>query len=316
MTIDLLTYKLSDLYNNIDQHKAFEWYLQIPVRIGRAFNNPLREDNVASASLVWKGKVLVMVDFANSLYSGDMLRIVMNNEKIGYKEAYKKIWRVLMNNKEYARTVEVKTIDKEVTLIFTKPREWNESDLKYFSDQGIDITLEKDVSACSAVRIGERVYYDDHMYAYDCSDGIYEIYRPFAARGDKFRYNGHRRLIFGWNELPDNGDLLIITKSKKDRIFLKQRGYTAICKTGEGVTWEEHIIKALQTRFKRIVAFYDRDAQGMRNVRSLWKKYKTDFFFINKKWGVKDITDFYKKYGQEQTKQLLQWLNGEQFVKR
>ena len=62
-------------------------------------------------------------------------------------------------------------------------------------------------------------------------------------------------------------------------------------------------LQALKKRFKNIIVFYDNDLPGIDGMCRIKKLYpELKFFWIPRKYGAKDISDFIKKYGLEETK--------------
>ena len=62
----------------------------------------------------------------------------------------------------------------------------------------------------------------------------------------------------------------------------------------------------IKSKFKTILVFYDNDLagiQGMCRIKKIHPELK--FAFIPKKYEAKDISDFYKKYGKQKTKELI-----------
>ena len=121
----------------------------------------------------------------------------------------------------------------------------------------------------------------------------------------KWRGNLSSLDIQGFEQLPEYGDLLIITKSLKDVMVLYEMGYDAIAPPSESSEIPEVVIYNIKRRFKKILVIYDRDATGMRFARSIVNKWKFDFAFINKKYNTKDISDFVKAYSIDDAKRLL-----------
>jgi hypothetical protein len=60
------------------------------------------------------------------------------------------------------------------------------------------------------------------------------------------------------------------------------------------------MLKDLSERFERIVVFYDNDLAGISNMNKIKKEHpELVYFWIPRKYGVKDISDFYKTYGKD-----------------
>ena len=82
-------------------------------------------------------------------------------------------------------------------------------------------------------------------------------------------------------------------------------GITAIAPNSEHLFISEKQFEKLKARFKNIYVFYDNDLTGISNMNKIRKKFNVKCLWIPKKYGVKDISDFYQRYGQEETLKLI-----------
>ena len=87
---------------------------------------------------------------------------------------------------------------------------------------------------------------------------------------------------------------------------LYELGITAIAPNSENIFITESQYQKLKTKFKHILVLYDNDIAGIKGL----KKIKTAFpdikvAFIPRKFNVKDISDFRKKYGKKETEKLI-----------
>ena len=139
------------------------------------------------------------------------------------------------------------------------------------------------------------------MYAYKVFNK-FKIYRPLSDKSIKWRGNLGSLDIQGFEQLPEKGNLLIITKSLKDVMVLYELGYNSIAPASESTVIPEIAMGNIKKRFKKIVVFYDRDATGMKFARKMVNQYNLDFMFIDKKHETKDISDFVKKFGIKKAK--------------
>ena len=142
------------------------------------------------------------------------------------------------------------------------------------------------------------------MYVFKVYDAI-KIYRPLADKKEKWYGSTKRIHIFGYKQLPENSDLLIITKSLKDVMCLYSMGYNAISPASEGTLIPSEIITALKKRFKKIIILYDNDEPGKLYTERMNKKYGLDYIFIPEESGEKDISDYISHYNTDKTKELL-----------
>ena len=194
-----------------------------------------------------------------------------------------------------------------------KRRPWSQIDKQYWDSYFIPKkTLTKfDVSPIQYAFLNDKIiweYSDDcPMYVYKIYNGL-KVYRPLANKTSKWLSSCSQYDIQGFKQLPDFGDLLVITKSLKDVMVLHELGYTAIAPQAESHDIPEHIITHLKERYHKLLLLYDRDKTGMKGVRKLMRKYDLDFAFIPKKYKCKDISDFVRLYGIPETEKILKKL--------
>ena len=143
------------------------------------------------------------------------------------------------------------------------------------------------------------------MYAYKVYDH-FKIYRPLADKYTKWRNNLTEYDIQGYAQLPEKGNLLIITKSMKDVMCLKELGYNAISPSSESTFIPDNALEVLKKRFKHILICFDRDAPGVKNMRKISLKTGLNCFLVHKKFKSKDISDAIKNNNFEV---VSEWLN-------
>jgi hypothetical protein len=139
-------------------------------------------------------------------------------------------------------------------------------------------------------------------YVYHFGAYNYKFYFPFRKKM-RFLHND-AAILQGWDQLPERGRVLVITKSYKDVMKLYEYGIPAIAPMSETLVISVEILNELYKRFDVIAALYDHDETGIRSL----KKYRD--LGVLALWfprsHPKDLTDFYEKYGDEDTKLLIQ----------
>lgn len=87
---------------------------------------------------------------------------------------------------------------------------------------------------------------------------------------------------------------------------LYEFGIPAIAPVSENLFVTDAQYKKLIDKFKHIILFYDNDLAGISNMNKIRKEYPDiDVVFIPKRYQVKDISDFRKKYGKRKTADLI-----------
>lgn len=89
-------------------------------------------------------------------------------------------------------------------------------------------------------------------------------------------------------------NLLVLTKSMKDVMWLRSIGIDSIAIHGERHVYEPEFIEYLRKYCKHIISIYDNDIPGMKGAITLRNLYGIPCYFIPRHTGAKDITDLYK----------------------
>jgi hypothetical protein len=208
----------------------------------------------------------------------------------------------------------VKLEEKTETLIQIKPKAFSEQELKWWKGFGVtEKTLKKyKVFSCDSIFLNGDYFSSSSprvpIYGYYCGkkngQELWRIYFP-SKRSFRFLSNVGKSYIQGAKQLPKTGDVLLITKSQKDVMLAYELGIPAIAPCSEVLFLSNKQIQHLKKRFKTIVVCYDTDITGIHNLKQIKIKHPDlHTFFIPRKYGVKDISDFFKKYGEEETRRL------------
>jgi DNA primase len=107
-------------------------------------------------------------------------------------------------------------------------------------------------------------------------------------------------------QLPEMGDLLVITKSMKDVMVLHEMKIPAVSVSSESSFLKDDLIAELKTRFQRIYILFDNDKAGNENSLKFEQKHNIPRIVIPDELGGKDVSDAVKTVGFKETEQ---WLN-------
>ena len=107
---------------------------------------------------------------------------------------------------------------------------------------------------------------EEPMFCYVMGDFV-KIYRPNSKL--RFLYGGEKQedYVFGFEQLPNKGDILFITGGEKDVLSLSAHHFNAICFNSETASIPENVIESLQLRFRHIILLYDMDETGLREAQ-------------------------------------------------
>ena len=95
---------------------------------------------------------------------------------------------------------------------------------------------------------------------------------------NKWLSNTKKTDVQGYNQLPTNGERLIITSSLKDVLCLYSAGYNAIAMQSEMQIPSEKIISELKKRFNKIDILYDNDFDKVNNPGQIMAKKVCDLY--------------------------------------
>ena len=131
-----------------------------------------------------------------------------------------------------------------------------------------------------------------------------KIYQPYSTN---FKWmSKHDASVWDlWTKIPEKGDKLIITSSRKDALCLwANTGIPSLSLQGEGYIPKEKVINQLKDRYKKIYVFYDNDFKNeVNNGRNYGKaiadKFDLQQIEIPTEYKSKDPSDLYKNWGKE-----------------
>lgn len=303
---------LDYILSKVTEYDIYARYLG-QFKIGFIYNSPFRKDKNPSFGIFRSKKSgkLLFKDHGNG-ECGDVIKFVELFTGItNYNDLLKQIIKDMQitNNTVLHSTKEIEKNNE--TVIGVVRQDWTDIDKAYWSQFGITLNTLKKFKVSSIKYylcngIVKSIYKDENpMYAYKVYDH-FKIYKPLADKYTKWRNNLTENDIQGYEQLPKNGDLLIITKSLKDVMVLYEMGYNAISPSSESTFIPDKALEVLKKRFKRILLCFDRDVPGCKNMRKISLKTGLNGFLIHKKFQSKDISDAVKNNGFETVKQ---WLN-------
>jgi len=297
-----------EILSLVPQQEIFQRYLGIPVEFGKMVCNPLRSDQHPTCNFVlgrngeiwfndysgyFKGNCFDLVSFIYQVPFSDACAIIERD--FGLSGSPVTITPLTVFNAQVAK---IQAEPKEKARITIQSRLYNRYDQQYWWSFRIhSTTLELfNVKAVNHALVNGSLIYSylpaNPGYAYVFSSEDIKIYFPLK---EKPRFVGNTSVIQGYNQLPENGQLLIITKSMKDVMVYHEMGYTAISWQGEGTVPSETQIEELKKRFSRILLNYDHDPAGISTAEKIRDLYGIPHYFFTN--GDKDLSDLVKAKG-------------------
>lgn len=308
--------KVNDLYSDFDiAHK----YLGITC-VPEVINSPLRQDNNPSLGLFINNRT-------NSLWFKDF----GSGEKGSLYDLLARMWNV-SKDKVYDRILEdmpapalirkhgVKVYRKSAGKVEVRVREWRDYDIAYWDSYGISLPWLKfgeiyPISHIIITQNGHSYPIPAEKYAYvyvERKDGIvsFKIYQPYSK---EYKWmSKHDSSVWDlWTKIPEKGDKLIITSSRKDALAIwSNTGIPALSLQGEGYIPKEHVVQQLKDRYNKVYVLYDNDFQSEENHGRMYGKMIAERFNVTQieipeKWESKDPSDLVKNHGREVLREVI-----------
>ena len=282
-------------------------------KVGMIYNSPFRKDKNPSFGIYYskRTKQLLFKDHGTG-ECGNVIKFVsLFTSKTEYNDILSDIVDKLNITNNTKLVSSKQYIPSTETVIGVVRQEFTDVDINYWKQFNISInTLKKfNVNSikyylCNGIVKGTYKR-ENPMYAYKVYNN-FKIYRPLADKYTKWRNNLTDYDIQGYEQLPQKGDILFITKSMKDVMCLHEMGYPAVSPSSESTFLPKDVLEQLKTRFKRIIILFDRDVAGVKRSRKLSRETGLEAIFINKKFKAKDVSDAVKANSFEEIKN---WLN-------
>ncbi len=309
-----------NIFKKTTEYDIYSYYIGHRVIVGSKFNSPLRKDSNPSFGLFISRTTnsLLFKDQATG-ESGNCFKFVQLKAHLSsYKEALDQINSDLSLGllKALDRGLDVKNNYKASrTDIKIKRKNFTKIDDLYWEQFNInrDILKKFNVYPISHVWLNDNLmswkFSEEHpMYAYQIYNK-FKIYRPLNSANEKWMTNCTMYNIQGYKQLPETGDLLIITKSLKDVMTLHSLGYVAVSVNSENTLLPLKIMNDLKKRFTKIIIFFDNDDSGHKGAIDMSKTYGIEYKEIPiypETYSSKDISDFIRDNNKTETVKLLQ----------
>ena len=310
------------ILSRFSEEQLMEYYLHLPVKKG-LFRSPLRRDKQPTCSFYRnKSGTLIFKDFATGQHL-NVFDVVQSIFRCDYFESLRIIANdfgivqdnTLHKNPGKINLNPIKIKDKEISKIQIEVQEFTDGELKWWGKYGIskDILKRFNVYSCKHVFLNDQLFAESQQHCpifgyYGKKYQGLELWRCYFPKRTSFRFitNWPSKKIQGYDQLPKKGKLLVITKSMKDSMCLYSCGITACAPNSENLFISDKVLDDLKNRFENIVVLYDNDRPGLYNMAKIRKEHpELTYVFIPKKYGSKDISDFYKDHGRKETLNLI-----------
>ena len=308
MGIDDYALTLSNILDRIDEYGLFCHYLGFDPDIRGTYSSPIREvDDTPSFSFynaypdagvefLWKDGALDK--------SGTIVQLIMAMYGLTYTESLKKIdsdFKLGFTDGKFSANKKILTYKKpvkkeEAEIQVNSKATFSERGLAFWNSFNVTLpTLEKYfvTELYGAVINNSQIGYKELAFAYRIGDK-YKIYCPNNPKF-KFVNNYPIKLAEGFFQLEKKSDTLIITKSLKDVMVLHELGYEAISPKSETTLLPSQYFDWINANYKKVRVLFDND------MKHNGDKYPYDKVYVPLDSGCKDISDYIKKFGKEDT---------------
>ena len=276
----------------------FYFYMPINFVPKRNFRNPLYDDKRASCNIYLDAKsdCYRMKDFGNDLYSGDCFWFAATMQGLNAHTEFMQVLETIIRDLQLSISLpgKARSAAPVKKVLDAPPRSsgcekvlknkgrfsiveqsYRKEELIFWGRYGIDTkTLQrfrvKSLFRFDSVSNQEKPYtlrstVREAMFCY-AMGAFVKVYRPFSTI--RFLYAGNKTddYVFGFEQLPNKGDMLFITGGEKDVMSLVAHGFHAICFNSETAQIPENIVESLRLRlrFRHIILLYDTDETGKR----------------------------------------------------
>jgi KaiC/GvpD/RAD55 family RecA-like ATPase len=198
-----------------------------------------------------------------------------------------------------------------------KAREFYETEINYWFQYGITTSILNKFKVLALVEFSSfnkegkpytiKSSIESPIFAFENNEWV-KLYKPLGERKYRFQYLGNKEpdFIFGWNQLPEKGELIFITGGEKDVMSLAAKGYNAVSLNSETASIKPNIINELKTRFQKIIVLYDNDETGIRQAERISSTHN----LLNLKLNPipnngKDISDYFLNHGTAESFEAL-----------
>ena len=315
MIDDITSYE--ELLEHVDEYMLYCHYLGYAPELDMDYRSPVRGEDLNPSWGIFRSKYnkrreFMWKDQGGDGQSGDIFKLVML--LYGYKDRFQVLARI---KGDFGLGKPISG-ERVVPLVVSSPKPSRNVDIRVKSRavgrldtnwwKGWGVSKEMlDLYHVTPIKhyfmfvdqINPHVP-KDPAYAYLVM-GRYKLYFPFERKGQRFRQDMTERELEGFLQLTYTSPLLIITKSLKDIMMLRGMGYEAVSPRGEHTPIPPEFLNHFQSRYTHIVTLFDNDGKHR-------KDYPYPELHVPASSGTKDPTDFYKRYGAQETEAMLKSL--------
>lgn len=300
-----------------------EYYFGI-TEVPSIINSPLRVDNNPSFSLYWSQGKIYFYDFGTK-ETGDIYDLIGKKFNLTLQEV---LLKIISDNPKSSSISNSNHIFYKNKLklpsnnsLEVKTRDLQSYDIEYWESYGISKEMLKFSRTYPISHIiitkenGKTYYFPAEKYAYvyiEFKDNILsmKIYQPYSKR---FKWTSkHDSSVWDmWEQLPSNGNNLIITSSRKDSMCIwENSGIPSVSLQSESYLPKKNVVQQLKDRFRNVYVLYDNDFTktpnwGFEYGKKISQEFDIKQLLIPIEYQSKDISDLCKNYGREEVNKFI-----------
>jgi len=304
------------ILDKVNVFDIYSYYLKVK-DFKNKLHSPFSEDSNASFKVYKNG---TFKDFSSG-YQGDVFQCIAYLEKIDCKRDFNKILHKINNdmslglNGSSLKDKKDKIVQKNHFAVIHKKH--TPESLRYWSDLGVN----EDYLSKYNVKLTNKIEYvkDGLLKEFKIYKGVlgfdyvvnrkHKVYIPAIPEkkvNKQFYKNQEKEDIFGFEQLPEHCETLIITAGEKDSLVANANDYYSVSFQSETMFPEPSQIRALKEKCNLLCICYDNDENGLKQAVKISERYNLARISIPKIEGVKDIADYIPKHGKEAFNQLLE----------
>lgn len=301
-----------EFLKNINDELIYEYYLG-NFEDGSKFSAPWRNETIPSLKISYYNNKWVWIDYGEDNRPKSAIDFIKRYYNVDFQTALNKGYKDIIINNSNCVLSKKYTPKKVINTKHVIIQDISENELWYWNKAEISREiLNKFKVFTGTIRhkgiIWHQSIVEDPLYIYmfDKFNEIYKGYRPLAKNQySKFYASNISNHIQGYDLLPANGNILIITKSYKDVMVWYKLGYNAIAPHTENMFISPEIVTELKLRFNHIYINYDNDFTGITKSTEFAKMHNLNTLILPTNSNSKDPFEFVINHSYNELNNLI-----------
>lgn len=315
------------ILNQITQVEIYQKFYGNDFKVNEKISSPFTEDNNPSFKVF---KNLTFKCFSSGK-QGDCFQFVADIKNLDCKTQFNEVLEIISREMNINTNIDEKPINKPVNVSEVTVNNNYASDKKHFQYTGkafekihFDYWLQGNWNVTEDIlkkynvqALDKFEYWNNNKsdiqkiklfkgilgFIYEVNNNA-ELYIPKQEKTSKFFYNNLTSDdIFGYNQLQDKEDFIIICAGKKDCLILNANGFPAVTFRSENSFINNEQITLLRQKTDNIYICYDNDKAGLESALKVCQSYSIKQIILPEKYN--DIADYFNIYDKSHFQKLL-----------